>query len=78
MVAQQCHLAPGNFVWTGGDCHIYRNHIEQVKLQLTREPYPLPRLHFSRHPASLFNYAVDDIELLNYQSHPHIKGEVAV
>jgi len=78
MLAQQCDLGVGDFVWTGGDCHIYLNHLEQVKLQLTREPYPLPQLHFKRKPASIFDYQYDDIEVLDYQSHPHIKGEVAV
>lgn len=78
MVAQQCDLEVGDFVWTGGDCHIYTNHFDQVKLQLTRTPYPLPQLHFKRRPASLFDYEFDDIEVLNYESHPHIKGEVAV
>lgn len=78
MVAQQCDLDVGDFVWTGGDCHIYVNHLEQVKLQLTREPFPLPQLHFKRKPASLFDYKFDDIEILNYEAHPHIKGAVAV
>lgn len=78
MIAQQCDLGVGDFVWTGGDCHIYTNHLEQVKLQLSREPFPLPQLHFKRRPASLFDYTFDDIEVLNYQAHPHIKGEVAV
>lgn len=78
MIAQQCDLEPGDFIWTGGDCHIYLNHLEQVKLQLTRTPYPLPQLHFKRKPPSLFDYQYDDIEILNYQAHPHIKGEVAV
>ena len=68
----------GDFVWTGGDCHIYTNHIEQVKLQLSRTPYPLPQLHFKRCPPSLFDYEYEDIEILNYQAHPHIKGAVAV
>lgn len=78
MLAQQCDLEVGDFIWTGGDCHIYLNHIEQIKLQLTRKPYPLPQLHFKRKPASIFDYQYDDIELLNYEAHPHIKGEVAV
>lgn len=78
MIAQQCDLEVGDFVWTGGDCHVYLNHLEQVKLQLSREPYPLPQLHFKRKPASLFDYHFDDIEVLNYTSHPHIKGAVAV
>lgn len=78
MVAQQCDLQPGDFVWTGGDCHLYINHLEQVKLQLSRSPFPLPQLHFKRRPASLFEYEFDDIEVLNYEAHPHIKGAVAV
>lgn len=78
MIAQQCDLQPGDFVWTGGDCHIYLNHLEQVKLQLTRTPYPLPQLHIKRKPPTLFDYSYDDFEVVNYQSHPHIKGEVAV
>lgn len=78
MLAQQCNLEVGEFIWTGGDCHIYLNHLEQVKLQLSRTPYPLPQLQFKRKPESLFDYHYDDIEIINYQSHPHIKGEVAV
>ncbi|GAA5232094.1 thymidylate synthase [Verticiella sediminum] len=78
MVAQQCDLEPGEFIWTGGDCHIYSNHFEQVDLQLSREPYPYPRLDIRRKPASLFDYAYDDFEIVGYQSHPHIKGDVAV
>lgn len=78
MVAQQCDLQPGDFVWTGGDCHIYLNHLEQIKLQLSRSPYPLPQLHFKRRPPTLFDYRYEDIEILNYQAHPHIKGKVAV
>lgn len=78
MVAQQCDLLPGEFIWTGGDCHIYLNHLEQVKLQLTREPYSLPRLVFKRRPPTLFDYEYEDIEIINYESHPHIKGEIAV
>ena len=78
MMAQQCELEVGDFVWTGGDCHIYSNHFEQVKLQLTRTPHALPQLRFKRKPATLFGYEYEDIEILNYQAHPHIKGEVAV
>lgn len=78
MIAQQCDLGVGDFVWTGGDCHIYSNHFEQVKLQLTRTPYPLPQLLIKRKPATLFDYTFDDFEFLNYQAHPHIKGQVAV
>jgi len=78
MVAQQCDLAPGDFVWTGGDCHIYRNHFEQVREQLAREPFAYPRLRIARRPASLFEYRYDDFEILDYQAHPHIKAPVAV
>ncbi len=78
MMAQQCDLEPGEFVWTGGDCHIYLNHLEQVKLQLSRQPFPLPQLVFKRKPASIFDYQYDDIEIINYEAHPHIKGAVAV
>lgn len=78
MLAQQCDLAVGDFVWTGGDCHIYSNHVEQVNLQLSRQPFPLPTLQFKRKPASLFDYHYDDIEILDYQAHPPIKAEVAV
>lgn len=78
MMAQQCDLEVGDFVWTGGDCHIYLNHLDQVRLQLTRQPFPLPTLHFKRKPDSLFDYQYDDIEVLDYESHPHIKGQVAV
>lgn len=78
MLAQQCDLEVGDFVWTGGDCHVYLNHLPQIKEQLQRKPYPLPRLRFKRRPSSLFDYQYDDIELINYQAHPHIKGKVAV
>jgi thymidylate synthase len=78
MLAQQCDLEVGDFVWTGGDCHVYSNHMEQVKLQLSREPLPLPQLQFKRKPASLFDYHYDDIEIIGYEAHPHIKGVVAV
>jgi len=78
MIAQQCDLNVGEFIWTGGDCHIYLNHMEQVKLQLSREPYALPQLHFKRKPESLFDYQFEDIEILGYESHAHIKGAVAV
>ncbi len=78
MIAQQCDLTPGDFVWTGGDCHIYTNHFEQVHEQLSRQPYALPQLHFKCKPATIFDYQYDDIEFLNYEAHPHIKGLVAV
>ncbi|MBC2770939.1 thymidylate synthase [Pusillimonas minor] len=78
MVAQQCNLDVGDFVWTGGDCHLYSNHFEQVETQLARDPYPYPKLNIKRHPATLFDYAYEDFEVLDYQSHPHIKAPVAV
>lgn len=78
MVAQQCDLLPGDFVWTGGDCHIYLNHLEQVELQLARQPHPLSQLHFKRRPKSIFDYRYDDIELVDYNAHPHIKGAISV
>ena len=78
MLAQQCELQPGTFVWTGGDVHIYSNHMEQVKLQLTREPYPLPKMHIKRRPDSIFGYKLEDFELQEYRFHPHIAGKVAV
>lgn len=78
MVAQQCDLQPGDFVWTGGDCHLYSNHLEQVQTQLAREPYPLPTLEIKRKPDSIFDYQFEDFEILNYQCHPHIKAPVAV
>ncbi|HEY8242876.1 MAG TPA: thymidylate synthase [Casimicrobiaceae bacterium] len=77
MVAQQCDLGVGDFVWTGGDCHLYLNHLEQVDEQLARDPFPLPRLALKR-PASIFDYDLDDIEIVGYQHHPAIKAPVAV
>ncbi len=78
MVAQQTGLEPGEFVWTGGDCHVYDNHREQVAEQLTRDPYPYPTLRFARTPASIFDYTYDDIVVEDYQHHPAIRGAVAV
>jgi thymidylate synthase len=78
MLAQQCGLKPGEFVWTGGDCHIYSNHFEQVEEQLSRTPYPVPQLHIQRRPNSIFDYDFDDFVVVNYQSHPLIKGKIAV
>jgi thymidylate synthase len=78
MVAQQCNLAPGTFVWTGGDVHLYANHQEQARLQVGREPYPLPSLSFRRLPPSLFEYSYDDFIIENYQFHPAIKAPIAV
>ena len=78
MVAQQCGLAVGDFIWTGGDCHIYSNHHEQVALQLARAPYPYPTLHIRRKPASIFDYEYEDFEVRGYECHPAIKAPVAV
>ncbi len=78
MLAQQCDLQVGEFIWTGGDCHIYQNHFEQVDLQLTRTPFALPQLVIKRRPATLFDYVFEDFEIVNYVAHPHIKGAVAV
>lgn len=78
MVAQQCDLEVGDFVWTGGDIHLYTNHLDQAKLQMTREPYPLPQLTILRKPDSIFDYKFEDFEIKNYQAHPHIKAAVAV
>ncbi|HEV7715087.1 MAG TPA: thymidylate synthase [Steroidobacteraceae bacterium] len=78
MLAQQCDLGVGEFVWTGGDCHLYLNHLEQADLQLQREPMPLPSLRIRRRPASIFDYQYEDFEIVNYQFHPAIKAPVAV
>ena len=78
MVAQQCDLAPGDFVWVGGDCHLYLNHLEQVNTQLARTPLALPRLSIKRRPPTLFDYAFEDFEFAGYQPHPPIKAAVAV
>jgi thymidylate synthase len=78
MVAQQCSLDVGDFVWTGGDCHLYLNHLDQVDLQLSRTPYPLPRLVLRRKPSSLYDYSFDDFDFQNYQYHPAIKAPIAV
>jgi thymidylate synthase len=78
MLAQQCDLDVGDFVWTGGDCHIYSNHDEQVKLQLSRQPFAYPVLNIKRTPASIFDYEFEDFEVLEYEHHPGIKGQVAV
>jgi len=78
MLAQQADLGVGDFVWTGGDCHLYSNHLQQADEQLKREPLPLPRLAIKRRPASIFDYEYDDFEVLNYESHPHIRAAVAV
>ena len=78
MVAQQCSLDVGDFIWTGGDCHLYSNHLEQVELQLSRKPYSLPQLKIHRKPDSIFDYQFEDFEIVGYESHPHIKAPVAV
>lgn len=78
MVAQQCNLAVGDFIWTGGDCHLYSNHLEQVDLQLSRDFYPLPKLNILRKPNSIFDYEFEDFEITGYECHPHIKAPVAI
>ncbi|MDM4765129.1 thymidylate synthase [Pelomonas sp. SE-A7] len=78
MLAQQCDLELGDFVWTGGDCHIYSNHFEQVETQLSRQPLPYPSMNIKRRPASIFDYEYEDFELVGYESHPAIKAPVAV
>ena len=78
MMAQQCDLDVGEFIWTGGDCHLYTNHFDQVRLQLLRGPFPYPVLNIKRKPASIFDYNYEDFEVLEYQHHPAIKAPVAV
>jgi thymidylate synthase len=78
MFAQQCDLEPGEFIWTGGDCHLYLNHLEQADLQLSRTPFPLPHLVLRRRPPSIFDYEYEDFEFVNYQHHAPIKAPVAV
>jgi thymidylate synthase len=78
MLAQQCDLGVGEFIWTGGDCHLYLNHLEQADLQLSREPLPLPRLAIRRRPPSLFDYVYDDFEISGYRHHGAIRAPVAV
>jgi thymidylate synthase len=78
MVAQQTGYEPGEFIWTGGDVHLYLNHLNQVHLQLSREPFPLPQLRILRKPDSIFDYRLEDFEIVNYQAHPPIKAPVAV
>jgi thymidylate synthase len=78
MLAQQCGLQPGEFIWTGGDCHIYDNHVEQVRTQLARAPFPYPLLQLRRRPASVFDYQFEDFEIVDYQHHAPIKAPVAV
>jgi len=78
LFAQQSDLEPGEFIWTGGDCHLYANHFEQAAVQLARTPLAAPRLHLRRRPATIFDYQYEDIEFVNYQSHPAIKAPIAV
>jgi len=78
MVAQVCDLAPGEFIWSGGDCHLYANHLEQADLQLTREPLPLPTMKLNPQVKDLFGFRFEDFELIGYEAHPHIKAAVAV
>jgi thymidylate synthase len=78
MVAQQCELNVGDFVWTGGDVHLYSNHLQQAEEQLVRQPYPLPQLQIKRKPTSIFDYQFDDFILVNYQAYPHIKAKVSI
>ena len=78
MLAQQADLGVGDFIWTGGDCHLYLNHLEQADEQLAREPLPLPTLAIRRRPESIFDYRFEDFEILDYEAHPHIKAPVAV
>jgi thymidylate synthase len=78
LVAQQCDLEVGDFVWTGGDCHLYRNHLQQVETQLARAPHPLPRLVIRRKAESLFDYRFEDIEIVDYRCHPAIAAPIAV
>ena len=78
MFAQQCDLVPGEFIWTGGDCHLYTNHFEQADAQLARTPYPPPKLVLRRRPPTMFDYEYEDFEFVNYQHHPSIAAPVAV
>ena len=77
MLAQQCELDLGDFIWTGGDCHLYNDHLAQAELQLGRAPYAYPDMHIRRRPADIFDYRYDDFELQHYQCHPHIAGRVS-
>jgi thymidylate synthase len=78
MLAQQCDLGVGELIWTGGDCHVYDNHREQVATQLARDPYPYPSLVLHRRPASIFDFAFEDFEVVGYRHHPAIRAPVAV
>lgn len=78
MIAQQCNLGVGDFIWTGGDCHLYLNHLEQANTQIQRQPLPLPKLLINRKPLSLFDYQYEDFAFQNYQCHPTIRAPIAV
>jgi thymidylate synthase len=78
MMAQQTNLDVGEFIWTGGDCHLYRNHLEQADIQLERQTFKLPELEMQREPESIFEYQFEDFVIHNYKSHPHITADVAV
>lgn len=78
ILAQQCDLSVGHFIWTGGDTHLYLNHVDQANEQLSRTPYPLPQLVIKRRPKSIFDYKFEDFEVLGYQAHPHIAAPVAI
>jgi thymidylate synthase len=78
MFAQQCDLEPGDFIWTGGDCHLYVNHLEQADAQLARQPCPAPKLLIRRRPSTIFDYQYEDFEFVNYQHHAAIAAPVAV
>jgi thymidylate synthase len=78
MLAQQCDLTVGDLVWTGGDCHLYVNHLEQADLQLSRTPFPLPKLNLRRRPQSLFDYSYEDFEIIDYRHHAAIRAPIAV
>ena len=77
LVAEQTGLAPGEFIWSGGDCHLYLNHLEQARMQLSRAPFALPRLIIKRRPSTIFEYRFEDFAFENYQAHPHIAAKVA-
>ncbi len=78
LLAEQCDLTPGELIWTGGDCHLYMNHLKEADLQLSRAPLALPKLAFARRPPSIFDYTFEDFQIVNYQHHPAIKAPVAV
>jgi thymidylate synthase len=78
MLAQHCGLEPGELIWTGGDCHVYDNHREQVETLLSRDPFPYPTLELRRRPPSIFEYEYEDFEVVDYQHHPAIRAPVAV